>query len=101
MWKRLKVVVSAFAIGLALSLFCAMRAPLNPAAPHPSPLVLFGPAAGPFAEPLARVDYSPPRMALWAGVLLAVIALHPCWPNAQTGVVSGVAIGIWFLVGFS
>jgi hypothetical protein len=33
-------------------------------------------------------------------MLLLLIALHPCWPRAETGVLSGLAIAFWFLLGF-
>lgn len=108
-WKRLKVVVTGFGIGVALSMFCATPIVTNravweqPNPPHPSGalLVLFGPVGGPFAEPLAMADYSLPRMCLFGGVLLLLIGVHPCWPRWETGAVSGLGLAIWFLLGFS
>jgi hypothetical protein len=109
LWKRLRVVVVGFGIGMALSMFCALPLVTNPTAwsqphsPHPASalLILVGPAAGPFAEPLAYVDYSLPRMYLLGGGLLVLIALHPCWPRLETGLTSGLTILLWFLLGFS
>jgi hypothetical protein len=103
------VVVGGFGIGVALSMFCATRVVTNPAVwaqpnpPHPSAalLILFGPAAGPFAEPLAIVDYSVLRMCLWGALLVPLMALHPCHPRRETGLVSGLTIAFWFLLGFS
>lgn len=108
-WKRLKVVVMGFGIGVALSTFCATPFVMNPAVweqpnpPHPSAalLVLFGPAGGPFAEPLAMAEYSLPRMCFLGCVLLVLIAVHPCCPRWETGAVSGLGIAIWFLMGFA
>jgi hypothetical protein len=105
LWKRLRVVVLGFGIGLALSLFCAIPVVTwsQPNFPNPASalLILLGPATGPFAEPLAFVDYSLPRMYLLGGGLLVLIALHPCWPRLETGVISGLTILLWFLLGFS
>jgi len=109
MWKRLKVVVPGFGTGTALAVTCALPIVSNPAVweqPNPPPrstalLVLFGPVAGPFAEPLAFIDFSVARMFAWAAVLLPLIALHPCYPRWQTGIVSGLAIAFWFFLGFA
>jgi len=66
----------------------------------PAVVVLFGPAAGPFAEPLALEDFSLLRMFALGGVLLGLIALHPCWPRPETGVLSGFGLAWWFFLGF-
>ncbi len=95
-------------IGIALSICCGVPVVTNVDVwsqahpPHPATalLILFGPAGGPFAEPLARVDYSWPRMCLWGGGLLVLMALHPYWPRWEAGVVSGLTIACWFLLGF-
>jgi hypothetical protein len=63
--------------------------------------VLFGPSARPFAEPLAFVDYSWPRMLALGLVLMAVIALHPWRPGVGTGIASGVGLALWYLLGFA
>lgn len=102
------MIVPGFVIGVALSIFFATPVVINreiwsqPNPPHPATalLILFGPAGGPFAEPLAMVDYSLRRMCLWGGVLLLLIVLHPCWPRWETGVVTGLTIAYWFLLGF-
>jgi hypothetical protein len=72
------------------------------ASPHPATalLILFGPAAGPFAEPLANMNFSVLRMCLWSGVLVPLIGLHPCWPRSETALVSGLTIAFWYLLGF-
>src|SRR5262245_24355647 len=98
LWKRVKVVVVGFGLGIGLNMVCAIPIVTNSmvAAHAPNPftalLVLFGPAGGPFAEPLALAEFSLLRMCLWGGVLLPLIALHPCWPRGETGVVSGLTI---------
>jgi hypothetical protein len=111
--RRLRVVVPAFLAGLCLSMCCGGPVVANPAVwarpAHPSHppvwlsalLVLFGPSAGPFAEPLAFVEYSWPRMLGLGAVLLGLIALHPWRPGIGTGVASGVGVAVWYLLGFA
>ena len=107
--KRLSVVGSGSVIGVILSLLVGLPIVMNPQVqnqPNPPPvssalLVCFGPAAGPFAEPLASVDYSLGHMCLWGIPLLGLVGLHPCRPNAWTGCVSGLALAFWFLLGFA
>jgi hypothetical protein len=107
--RRLSVVGPGLAIGVLLSLTAGLPVVLNPRVwdqPHPPPvwsalLVCLGPVAGPFAEPLARVDYSVGHMCLWGVPLLVLIGLHPCRPNVLTGCLSGLSLACWFLLGFA
>jgi hypothetical protein len=57
--------------------------------------------AGPFAEPMARDDFSWPLMITHGGLNLAVIALHPVRPNPVTALASALGVGWWFLIGMS
>jgi hypothetical protein len=107
--KRLKFVAVLFGLGLGLSAFLASLTVANAwdwwlsEPPHPVMLLLLflGPAGGPFAEPLAFSDFSLLRICLLGGVLMLLIALHPCWPRSETGLVSGLAVEFWFLTGFA
>jgi hypothetical protein len=107
--QRLRIIVPGLLIGLCLSMCCGGRVVFNSAqftGPNDPPqwpsalLVIFGPTAGPFAEPLAYEDYSWPRMIAWGVGLLALIALHPWRPSSTTGIISMIAMLTWFLVGF-
>lgn len=75
----------------------------QPNPPHPvtALMILLGPCAGPFAEPLGFVNYSWPRMLGLGAVLMASIGLHPLRPGVGTGVASGIGLVVWYLLGFA
>jgi hypothetical protein len=97
--KRLQVVVPGFLLGTALSVFLGLKAAGSQALDPLTLLVCFGPLAGPFSEPLGRVDYDAGRMIGWGGILMLLIALHPLRPRRWTAVVSGLVVGVWFVSG--
>lgn len=91
--RRGWLVCSCFSVGLALSVLAAS------AAGHMT-LAIF-PLAGPFAEPMARTDYSWVRMGVHGGLLLLAIGSHPLRPGPGTACVSLFASAWWGLTGFS
>lgn len=105
MSKRWRVVVPGCLIGSGLSVFLGLMAigksGLGISARNPllGLLVCFDPLGGPLAEPLAYVDFDPLRMVIATFVLLALIALHPLRPGIATGILSGLAIVVWFVWG--
>lgn len=107
MTRRWRVVVPGSLFGSGLSVFMGLAA-IGKAGPTPSVefllydvLVCLGPLGGPLAEPLAYVDFDPLRMIAATVVLLAVIALHPLWPGVATGILSGLALFVWFVWGLA
>jgi hypothetical protein len=97
--QRLRVVVPGFLLGTALSVFLGLKAAGSQAFDPLTLLICFGPLAGPFSEPLGRVDYDAGRMIGWGGILMLLIALHPLRPRRWTAVVSGLVVGVWFVSG--
>ena len=107
MKRRWRVVVPGCLIGSGLSVFLGLVA-IGKAELATSVgglllglLVCFGPLGGPLAEPLAYIDFEPVRMVAATVVLLALIGLHPLRPGIVTGVVSGLAIAVWFFWGLA
>jgi len=104
-YRRLRVVVPGFLLGLCLSTCCVCslqsRKKVATDRLDLAVLAVFGPAAGPFAEPLAFVKYSLFRMFALGLPLLALIALHPLSPHPVTGVISGMAMAMWYFLGFA
>jgi hypothetical protein len=103
LWSRLAVVVPGFGIGIGFSTLIFL--PLlvrqevwsqsNP--PNAFQVLFLSPAGGPL---LGILMYPSDRqMYLWSAVLMALIALHPCWPRWETGLISALAIAFWFLWG--
>jgi hypothetical protein len=104
-YRRMRVVVPGFLLGLCLSTCCVCslqsRNKVATDRPDLTALVILGPAAGPFAEPLAFLNYSLLRMFALGLPLLALISLHPIYPHPATGLISGMALATWYLLGFS
>jgi hypothetical protein len=105
LWKRLEVVVPGFGIGIGFStlIFLPLLARQKVWSQSNSPnafqvlLIILSPAVGPL---LGILMYpSDPQMYLWSAVLMPLIALHPCWPRWETGIISLLAIVFWFLWG--
>jgi hypothetical protein len=91
--RRGWLVCSCLVAGLALSALAA-------SATGHMILTIF-PLVGPFAEPLARTDYSWVRMGVHGGLLLVAIGCHPMRPGLGTACVSLIASAWWVIVGFS
>jgi hypothetical protein len=107
MSRRLRVVVPGFLIGSGLSVFLGLLA-IGKSEPATSTmeflcdfLVCLGPLGGPLSEPLALVDFDWVRMIVATAVLAGLAGLHPWRPGIATGVISGLAIAVWFFWGLA
>jgi hypothetical protein len=105
LWKRLKVVVSGFGVGIGFSTLIFLPLLVRQEVwSQPNPPNLFQvlllflcPAGGPLWGIL--MFPSDPQMYLWSVGLMALIALHPRWPRWETGIISLLAIACWFIWG--
>jgi hypothetical protein len=99
---RMGVVVPGLSLGTAASVLFALLGVWH----HPVPalgmflILCLGPLGGPLSEPLAVIDYSVAGMVAWGCGTALLIGLHPLRPNPVTGVISGLALAYWFLLGF-
>jgi hypothetical protein len=95
--RRLQVVGSGAVVCACLAvLFACWTMPHESGLDHFQLCLLS--LAGPFAMAY-EVNYSVSGMFAWGAVLLAAIASHPSWPNAETATISMIGMCLWFFIG--
>lgn len=57
--------------------------------------------SGPFAELVANSNPSSSAVIVHGVLTLFGMSLHPIWPNAWTALITFLASGWWFLIGFA